>query len=94
MWVASRWMRQALDLARQGDYRTSPNPMVGAVLVHHGMLVGAGYHRSAGGPHAEVEALGQADNGRHLAGCSRTLRRTPKQDSSPGPTDQSPAAAA
>ncbi len=58
--TASRWMRQALDLARLADYRTSPNPMVGAVLVRNGEVVGAGYHRRAGEPHAEAEALGQA----------------------------------
>ncbi len=54
---ASRWMREALALARTADYRTSPNPMVGAVLVRDGTAVGAGYHRQAGAPHAEIDAL-------------------------------------
>jgi len=52
------WM--ALDLARQGRGRTNPNPMVGAVLVKNGELIGSGYHQFAGGPHAEVIALRMA----------------------------------
>ncbi|MCS6831380.1 MAG: bifunctional diaminohydroxyphosphoribosylaminopyrimidine deaminase/5-amino-6-(5-phosphoribosylamino)uracil reductase RibD [Armatimonadota bacterium] len=51
-------MRRALALARRGY--TAPNPMVGAVLVKDGHVVGEGYHRRAGAPHAEVEALRQA----------------------------------
>ena len=50
-------MRLALRLARRGVGRTSPNPMVGAVVVNGGRVVGQGYHRRAGGPHAEVIAL-------------------------------------
>ena len=52
-----RWMRRALALAARARGRTSPNPMVGAVLVRDGRIVGEGYHRRAGAPHAEVEAL-------------------------------------
>lgn len=54
------WMRHALRLARRGTGRTSPNPMVGAVLVRDDRLVGAGWHRAAGGAHAEVEAIRDA----------------------------------
>jgi diaminohydroxyphosphoribosylaminopyrimidine deaminase/5-amino-6-(5-phosphoribosylamino)uracil reductase len=50
-------MRRALTLARRGWGRTSPNPMVGCVIVRRGETVGEGWHRAAGGPHAEVEAL-------------------------------------
>jgi diaminohydroxyphosphoribosylaminopyrimidine deaminase/5-amino-6-(5-phosphoribosylamino)uracil reductase len=53
-------MRQALALARRGYGRTSPNPMVGALLVRKGMVIGRGWHRQAGGPHAEIEALHDA----------------------------------
>jgi len=53
-------MRRALLLAARGRGRTSPNPMVGAVVVKHGALVGEGYHRVVGGPHAEAWALRQA----------------------------------
>src|SRR3954468_16134520 len=54
------FMRQALALARKGDGETSPNPMVGAVLVRGGKVIGKGYHRAAGKPHAEIEALNDA----------------------------------
>ena len=50
----------ACRLARRAAGRTSPNPMVGAVLVRNGRIVGAGYHRFAGGDHAEIVALKQA----------------------------------
>ena len=51
-------MRRALALARRG--KTSPNPMVGAVVVRDGRIVGEGYHRRAGEPHAEVIAIKEA----------------------------------
>lgn len=53
-------MRQALDLARQAHGTTSPNPWVGAVLVNQGRIVGQGYTRPPGGPHAELVALEEA----------------------------------
>ena len=55
-------MRRALRLARKGDGKTSPNPMVGAVVVKGGRIIGEGYHRKAGGVHAEIEALQKAGN--------------------------------
>lgn len=55
-----RWMRRALGLARKGEGLTRPNPPVGAVLVRNGHVIGEGYHRMAGGPHAEIEALRKA----------------------------------
>ena len=57
---ASGFMRQALDLAKKGAGTTSPNPMVGAVVTNNGRAVGCGYHRRAGGPHAEVIAIEDA----------------------------------
>ena len=54
------YMNLALRLAAKGRGRTSPNPMVGAVIVNKGRVVGKGYHRRAGGPHAEIIALHQA----------------------------------
>ncbi|TCS81367.1 bifunctional diaminohydroxyphosphoribosylaminopyrimidine deaminase/5-amino-6-(5-phosphoribosylamino)uracil reductase RibD [Pectinatus cerevisiiphilus] len=55
-----RYMRMALELAKNAEGRTSPNPMVGAVIVKDGRVVGCGWHRKAGTPHAEVHALAAA----------------------------------
>lgn len=54
------FMQRALELAGRGLGRTSPNPPVGAVVVRRGEIVGEGWHRRAGGPHAEVVALRRA----------------------------------
>ncbi|HZL43336.1 MAG TPA: bifunctional diaminohydroxyphosphoribosylaminopyrimidine deaminase/5-amino-6-(5-phosphoribosylamino)uracil reductase RibD, partial [Verrucomicrobiae bacterium] len=54
------FLRQALRLARQGCGKTSPNPMVGAVLVKNGKMIGCGWHTAAGKPHAEIEAIRDA----------------------------------
>jgi len=56
------YMREALHLAGLARGRTSPNPMVGAVIVKDGRIVGEGWHRKAGTPHAEVHALRMADD--------------------------------
>jgi pyrimidine deaminase RibD-like protein len=61
-----RWMRAALRLARRGHGATSPNPMVGAVLVKGGKIIGRGWHRRAGLPHAEIEALREGVSPRKL----------------------------
>ena len=59
--VDLHWAARALELARQADYATSPNPMVGAVVVDaSGLMAGEGFHRHAGEPHAEQEALAAA----------------------------------
>jgi diaminohydroxyphosphoribosylaminopyrimidine deaminase/5-amino-6-(5-phosphoribosylamino)uracil reductase len=55
--VDERYMKLALRRARKGLGRTSPNPAVGAVLVRAGEILATGWHRRAGGPHAEIEAL-------------------------------------
>lgn len=55
-----KYMRLALELAANATGRTSPNPLVGAVVVKDNRVVGCGWHRKAGTPHAEVHALNQA----------------------------------
>lgn len=62
------WMQMALRLAARGRGRTSPNPMVGSVIVKDGSLAGAGWHHRAGEPHAEVLALREA--GERSAGAT------------------------
>ena len=53
----SLFMRRALDLALLGTGYARPNPLVGCVVVHQGRIIGEGWHRRYGGPHAEVNAL-------------------------------------
>jgi len=54
------FMKRAIALARKGERFVSPNPMVGAVIVKEGRIIGEGWHRKFGGPHAEVDAIGRA----------------------------------
>lgn len=56
----SHFMTLALEQAVKGQGHVSPNPMVGAIVVKDGQVVGRGYHRAVGGPHAEVHALDDA----------------------------------
>ncbi len=59
------FMQRCLQLARCGEAGAAPNPMVGAVVVCDGRIIGEGYHRRCGGPHAEVNAIGNVRE-RHL----------------------------
>lgn len=79
-----KYMRMALRLAEKARGRTSPNPMVGAVVLKGGKVISRGYHRKAGEPHAEAIALkkaGKAAKGATLyvtlEPCSHTDKRTP-----------------
>ncbi len=79
-----KFMTLALELAARGGRATRPNPMVGAVVVRDGEIVGRGYHRCPGSPHAEAEALDEAgDRARDatlyvtLEPCCHTDKRTP-----------------
>ena len=55
-----QYMREALSLARRGRGRTSPNPVVGAIVVNNGRIVGRGWHQKAGTAHAEIHAISEA----------------------------------
>ena len=67
------FMQRALGLARRAKGRTSPNPLVGAVIVKDGKVIGEGYHQKAGSPHAEVHALNAAGEGAKGATLYTTL---------------------
>ena len=69
------FMRRALALARRGWGQTAPNPLVGAVLVRDGSIVGEGYHERYGAPHAEVMALRAA--GEHARGATMFVTLEP-----------------
>jgi diaminohydroxyphosphoribosylaminopyrimidine deaminase/5-amino-6-(5-phosphoribosylamino)uracil reductase len=71
--AASTHMTTALALAEKARHQTSPNPMVGAVLVRDGKVVGEGYHKRAGGPHAEIAALRRAGDAARGASLYVTL---------------------
>ena len=58
--IDKKYMRMAIELAKKGEGAVNPNPLVGAVVVKDGKVVGKGYHRFFGGPHAEVYALEEA----------------------------------
>jgi len=69
------YMEMAYGLAERARGRSSPNPLVGSVIVHHGKIVGCGYHEEAGKPHAEIMALRQA--GRRAEGATIYLTLEP-----------------
>ncbi|MGH7227043.1 MAG: hypothetical protein ACRELF_27825, partial [Gemmataceae bacterium] len=56
------WMRRALELAERGRGYVEPNPLVGAVVVRDGQIVGEGWHQRYGEAHAEIHALTAADD--------------------------------
>lgn len=70
-----QFMRRVLDLARKGYGRVSPNPMVGALVVKDGVVIGEGYHQGPGKPHAEVLALEEA--GAQAAGATLYVNLEP-----------------
>ncbi len=60
-------MRRCIELATLGAGNVAPNPMVGAVLVHNGQIIGEGYHKAYGGPHAEVNCIASVtEKNKHL----------------------------
>jgi diaminohydroxyphosphoribosylaminopyrimidine deaminase/5-amino-6-(5-phosphoribosylamino)uracil reductase len=78
------FIKKAIRLAAYGAGHVSPNPMVGAIIVKNGRIIGSGYHRKYGGPHAEVNALESAAEPVagatlycNLEPCSHTNKQTP-----------------
>ncbi len=77
-------MKRALSLAKKGQGKTNSNPLVGAVIINQGHIVGEAFHRKAGGPHAEILALHKAGTRARggvlfvtLEPCCHTNKRTP-----------------
>ena len=83
----TKYMSLALKLAKKAEGMTSPNPMVGAVVVKKDSIIGRGYHKKAGLPHAEIEAFNDALKKKNsingatlyvtLEPCCHTNKRTP-----------------
>lgn len=83
----TKYMSLALKLAKKAEGMTSPNPMVGAVLVKKDKVIGRGYHKKAGQPHAEIEAFSDASKKKNsikgaslyvtLEPCCHEKKRTP-----------------
>lgn len=73
--IDEKYMRLALELAAKGRGKTSPNPMVGAVIVKNGRIVGEGFHKKSGQPHAEIYAIKQA--GKNAKGATMYVNLEP-----------------
>ena len=78
------YLKQCLTLARKGKGRVSPNPLVGAILIKHGKIIGQGYHNKFGEAHAEVNAIKNATGNVvgatlycNLEPCCHTNKKTP-----------------
>lgn len=69
------FMRRAIALARHGEGLVEPNPMVGCVLVRGGRVIGEGWHRRFGGPHAEIDALARCED--ETSGCDAYVTLEP-----------------
>jgi diaminohydroxyphosphoribosylaminopyrimidine deaminase/5-amino-6-(5-phosphoribosylamino)uracil reductase len=84
----AEWMRLALELAALGEGDVHPNPLVGAAVVREERVVGRGYHRRFGGPHAELFALDEAGNAARGATLYVTLEPCCHHGKTPPCTDR------
>lgn len=83
-----KYMRRALELARNGEGLVEPNPMVGCVIVRDGRILGEGWHQRFGRPHAEVEALRAAGADTAGSTCYVTLEPCSHQGKTPPCTNE------
>ena len=75
MTTDEKYMRRAIQLAKCGEAAVAPNPMVGAVIVKDDRIIGEGYHRRYGGPHAEVNAVNSTEE--DFDGCTMYVTLEP-----------------
>ncbi len=71
------FMSKAINLAKRSFYKTSPNPLVGAIIVKNGRVLGKGYHKKFGMPHAEIEAIRSVKNKQELKGATLYVNLEP-----------------
>ena len=81
MTIDEKYMKRALDLAKKGEGRTSPNPMVGCVIVKDDRIIGEGYHEKYGELHAERNALNNCSESAEGATCQVDVLRSGYPDS-------------
>ena len=77
MEIHEKYMRRCLELARKGLGKTQPNPLVGAVIVHDGRIIGEGSPSKFGGPHAEVNAVNAVQDKALLQGSTLYVNLEP-----------------
>lgn len=75
--IDEQFMHRALELARRGQYTTTPNPCVGCVIVRDNRILGEGWHKKAGTPHAEINAIENAGGESAVAGATVYLTLEP-----------------
>ncbi|HAF29286.1 MAG TPA: bifunctional diaminohydroxyphosphoribosylaminopyrimidine deaminase/5-amino-6-(5-phosphoribosylamino)uracil reductase RibD [Bacteroidales bacterium] len=75
--IHEKYMQRCLDLAKLGAGNTSPNPMVGSAIVYNGKIIGEGYHRKSGEPHAEVNAINSVKDKNLLSKASLYVNLEP-----------------
>lgn len=75
--IYDAFMKVALGLAVKGAGYVAPNPLVGAVIVRHNKIIGQGYHKYFGGPHAEINAINSVRNPGHINGSTLCLTLEP-----------------
>ena len=78
-----KYMARAIELAKRGTGSVNPNPLVGAVVVKDGKIIGEGWHKKYGGPHAEVWALNEAGENAKGATIYVTLEPCSHQGKTP-----------
>jgi diaminohydroxyphosphoribosylaminopyrimidine deaminase/5-amino-6-(5-phosphoribosylamino)uracil reductase len=75
--ISNKYIRLAVEIAKRGEGKVEPNPLVGAVIVKDGKIIGKGYHQYFGGPHAEINAINSVRNHADLKGATLYINLEP-----------------